>query len=512
MNVTLVEPNIGYSPLLNLGLAYLISAVEKKHDFSLIDLTFQWKNYLDYFKHYILIQKPDIIGFSVNSYNYYTGLKLANFTKKIYPHAHIVFGGVHPTIAPEEVIQEAAIDSICIGEGETSFPQFLDKLEKGEDPEVDGFWFKGRSGEIIRNRLKPFEIDLNTLPFVNWDHWDIKRYLATNFVHTGTGGLLHLASRGCPNNCNFCSVHVIRKAVPGNYYRTRKAENIIEEIKSNLIKYWDIGFRGVNMHDGLFGADWGQFEQFCSLYRKERLNEILPWSCMTRPEIVTERWCQLAANAGCAKVSIGIETANQYLRNKVYRKPTTDKQIEEAIANLEKYDIHYLFLMMIGCPEESKETIRQNMRFIKRHKPIEVRMPFCQPHPKTDYSKLVGKVLDDTDKELVFLKGDDICRAGTQYLTKGQLNAAIFHFRIWWVCKWIKEDFLRFGFRFLADLMTYLLNGKVRPLPFMHPYTYKVIRTRAHLDYYLGTWKKKHGIAVDSLNLDMLIRKYPNIK
>jgi radical SAM superfamily enzyme YgiQ (UPF0313 family) len=505
MKVTLVDPNVGYSPTLNIALAYIISSIEEKHSTRLIDLTFQWKNYIRYFENNLLKEKPDILGFCVNSFNFSIGLKLASLAKKIYPDIHIVFGGVHPTICPDEVIQQPFIDSICIGEGESSFPEFLDKLEKEQEPRVDGFWFKDKTGGIVRNQLRPFEPNLDTLPFPNWDYWDIEKYLYNNHVYTGPGGLIHLTSRGCPYNCNFCSAPLIRKSVPGNYYRVRSAENVIEEINKNIKKYWHLGFKGLDIHDGYFGANWQQFEKFCNLYKKEGLNRVMPWACMTRPDVVTERWAQLAASAGCEKVNMGIETANEFLRNEFYRKQTSDKQIEQAIANLEKYGIHYLFLMIAGCPAESRETIKQSIDFIKRYSPIEVRMHFCQPHPKTDCARIVGTVIDDTDKEFAFLKGDDVCRMRTKYLSIKELNMLIFSFRVWWVLRWIKYDLSNFGFRFIADIIKYVFNiGGIRHIPLRHPHTYKVIKARTHLKYNFDLSKKRHGIKADNYNKKLL--------
>jgi len=494
----LVDPNVGYAPLPNLGLAYLIASIEDNHSVSFLDLTFEWKNYMAYFERRLRESKPDIIGFSVSSFSFPLGLKLARLTRKIFPHLHIVFGGVHPTISPEEVIRYSFVDSVCIGEGERSFLEFLNKLETDKEPDVEGFWFKDTKGNIVRNKLRPFDPDLDALPFPNWDYWDIEKYMGVNSVYTGVGGLMHITSRGCRYNCNFCSVHRIRECVPGTYYRVRSAASIIEEIKINIQKYWDIGFRGVDFFDGLFGADWKQFEQLCYLYKKEGFHKILPWACMTRADVVTEHWARLASQAGCMKFNFGVETADEKLRNIFYRKQLSNERIEQTIKTLERYDIHYLFLMMIGCPGESKETVKKSVDFIKRHSPIEVRMPFCQPYPGTDYSKAIGIAIDDTGRDFKFLKGDDLCRTGTAYLSVKKLNQIIWLFRIGWVFKWIIADIRKAGFRFILDLMKYLFNvGGIRKIPLRHPYTYKVIKARTHLKYYFDEWKKRHGIKIE---------------
>lgn len=494
MNVTLVEPNIGYSPLLNLGLAYIISSVERKHSVRLIDLTFQRKNYLRYFKDSLLKEKPDLLGFSITNFSLFTAVKLAEFAKKIYPDMHVIFGGPHTAIAPEEVIQQPVVDSICLGEGESSFLEFLEALEQGREPHMNGIWFKDRAGQILRNPMRPFETDLESIPLVNWDYFDVKRYLASNFVFTGPGGLTHFSSRGCFYNCNFCSVHVIKKAVPGTYYRVRDPEKLIEEIQLNIKKYWKVGFRGVSFHDALFGAQWQQFEKFCSLYIKAGLHKLLPWSCATRAEFVTERWARLAAQAGCVKVNLGVETANEQLRRRIYNKPLTNKQIESAVNNLEKNDIFYVFFFMMGFPEETRETVQENFDFIRSHCPIEVRMPFCQPLPKTDYTSMLGRPLDDSGKELALFKGHDLCRAESKYLSTKELKKLMLQHRFWWISKWLMGDLFRFGPRFVIDILKYICNIKgERPLPLLHPYTYKLIKAHTHLKYSVELWKKRHG-------------------
>lgn len=493
MNIMLVDVNIGYSPIPNLGLAYLVAALEKKHRVSFLDLTFQWKNHRDYFTRELERVKPDLIGFSVYSLNFVAGVRLAKLAKKIRPDIHVSFGGAHPTVNPEEVIRCSWIDSVCIGEGGNSFPEYLDKLEKTEKPLVDGVWHRDTNGKFIRTPMVCLEENLDKFPFPSWDHWDIERYLSINHVFTGPGGLMHLSSRGCFNNCNFCSVHVIRKAGRGKHYRIRSAENIIAEIKRNLDKYYDKGFRGVDMHDALFGADWKQFRDFCSLYIKEGLHKILPWSCMTRADVVTGRWAGLAKEAGCIKVNIGVESADERIRNDFYRKNISDHSIKQAIKNFESNDIHYLLFMTNGCTEDSRETINKNINFIKRYSPIEARMPFTQAYPETDYTKTACYATNDKNREFEFFKGDDICRSGTKHLSAKELKRMVWFFHICWLFKWVRDDFKKSGFCFPLDIIKYIFNIRgVRKIQLNHPYIYKIIKARTHLRYYFNVWKKKH--------------------
>jgi len=95
---------------------------------------------LDYYQ-------PDIVGFSVMTVGYNLTKKLAYVVKN--KGIKVIFGGIHPTIAPEQTIAESFVDFICIGEGEISCVNFLNKYFMGEDyTHVKGIYL----GKSYKNR------------------------------------------------------------------------------------------------------------------------------------------------------------------------------------------------------------------------------------------------------------------------------------------------------------------------------------------------------------------------
>ena len=225
MNILLVNPNlplqskVGDYELPNIGLAYLISSVELKHTVRLIDTTFHVKNYQEYILEKIKDFHPDVVGFSTTTFNFKNSLKLAQFIKEAIPDPdiHFVWGGIHPTLASEETLAEPLVDAICIGEGEISFLAYLDKIAAGQQPyDVEGIWFKDKQSNVVKNKLRPFIQDLDSLPFPSWDHFETKKYLEFS-----RRGFMFLASRGCPFSCTFCSSPAVGKLIPGKYHRTR---------------------------------------------------------------------------------------------------------------------------------------------------------------------------------------------------------------------------------------------------------------------------------------------------
>ena len=306
MKVTLINCNL-QDKVPNIGLAYLVSSIEHRHDVKLVDLIFNSKDYLKILREN-LKDKPDIVGFSVTSFTFQNALFMARFIKEIYPDTPLILGGVHPTLVPEETIQHPLVDAICIGEGERSFLEYLNALEKGQEPMVPGIWHKDRKGNITRNAPRPFNEDLDDIPFPNWDRWDVDLYLESSVLVTGS--LYVLASRGCPYDCSYCSCHALRNIAEGRYYRTRSAENVIKEIKINIDKYADKGLKALYVCDDIFGLDKRFLKEFSDLYIKEGLNKRLPWGCQTRCDIVTDEWARQTRRAGCFLVSLGIESGD----------------------------------------------------------------------------------------------------------------------------------------------------------------------------------------------------------
>lgn len=66
-------------------------------------------------------QSPDLVAISVLTPAYSSALKVAKIAKKIDENIPVVFGGVHPTVLPEESIKNGNVDLVVRGEGEYTF-------------------------------------------------------------------------------------------------------------------------------------------------------------------------------------------------------------------------------------------------------------------------------------------------------------------------------------------------------------------------------------------------------
>src|SRR5688572_28832700 len=74
----------------------------------------------------------DLVGMSLMTNTFHRASVLTETLRKAGVRAPIIWGGTHPTVAPDESLTVA--DMICVGEGEEPMLQLIERLEAGKDP------------------------------------------------------------------------------------------------------------------------------------------------------------------------------------------------------------------------------------------------------------------------------------------------------------------------------------------------------------------------------------------
>ena len=486
MKVSFIHPNLYGELITNIGLAYLMTVTQSAHQVSFIDLAFHRTNWEKYVKWMITKNHPDVIAVSCLTFNFSIGLKIISLIKEMDPTIPTIFGGIHPTLLPEEVLSYKAVDAICIGEGEETFPEYLEHLEKNISLNgVKGIWFK-EDGKIIRNELRPLVSNLDNLPVPNWDLWEIEKYL-TIAPHSKT--IEMLGSRGCPYSCTYCSNYALRQLLPGKYVRFRSAENIVSEIKILKEKYGRKGFRFIEFWDEIFGMNKKILEQFRKLYIEEGLNKEIFWVCNNRADLVTESWARLAKSAGCMLVQMGVEAGNEKIRNQIYHKNVSTEQIINATRILNRNDIMMRFNLMLGGPGENISTMEESVHIVDQLKPESFFFSIFQPLPKTEILKKINELQGDINYNgwnnnpdfwqksllnLPNLKSKDIVKFKRKITLKYIWN-------YFWLGLRLRN------FTFIKDILKFLLIIKPRYhvlLQFLMVYTIR--------QYQIGDWIKRN--------------------
>jgi len=264
-----------------------------------------------------------------------------NLNRKIKEEFNVfsVFGGPLPTLSPE-IINKPGVDGVCIGEGEYALLGLVNNLAEGKSITNIANWWIKKEGQIFRSSSGPLIKDLDTLPFVDRTLFHI------------TYEMFILTSRGCPYRCSYCSER--------NEFRRRSVDNVIEELRE--VKS-STHARFLRFVDSTFNISLPWLREFSEKYKKEIG---LPFCCNVRADLVTPESIKCLKEAGCFFVSMGIETANDYLRNEVLKKDLTKEQIISAIEIIKRYKLRLLTYNMLCIPfsslEDDLETLRLNIQ------------------------------------------------------------------------------------------------------------------------------------------------------
>ncbi|MDD5773569.1 MAG: radical SAM protein [bacterium] len=312
----------------------------------------------------ILESRPDLIAFSVLTYNYQWASRMAQGLKKKLPQVPIVFGGHHPTLLPERVIKDDFVDFLVVGEGEYALLDLANALEKGGDcHNIENVWSK-KDGKIISNPVRKLIEDLDVIPLPDKELF--QKYIPSQDEY------IIISGRGCPFRCTFCCNPVWHKIYEGKgrFVRKRSVANVIEELKVNKKKY---GFKTIYFADEAFTWNSEWIRQFAESYGKQIQ---VPFKCVCHPLQLDEEIVGLLKKAGCYAVEIGIQTIDEELKRSLLRRTESNTEVKEAIERCHKYGLTIIADHIFGLPGDKEEFLEKAACFYSQ----------VRPHRITDYT------------------------------------------------------------------------------------------------------------------------------
>ncbi|MEE9294712.1 MAG: radical SAM protein [Phycisphaerae bacterium] len=334
------------------------------------------------------LRDADLIGMSLMTNTFYRASVLTQTIRAAGIKAPIIWGGTHPTVAPDESLEIA--DMICIGEGEQAMLELAESLEAGRDPTTIGGLSFRVDGRVIRNEVAPLHKELDEYPFPDYDldtHW-VK--VKDHFEPAAPGnlrGALHRyrieSTRGCPYPCTFCNNAALLRVYKGkgSWVRKRSNENVIREIEQARARFPTI--ECVDIVDDLFFVrSETDIEDFVRHY-KERVN--LPIDLDAFPNTITRTKVNLLARLPISVISMGIQSGSQDTLKNIYQRPTPTEKIVEGINALADNRIPAEYHYIVNNPFEPDRNRIETLRFAASYHrgPAVVRIFPLQFYPGT---------------------------------------------------------------------------------------------------------------------------------
>lgn len=318
---------------------------------------------------------PDVVGFSLttNQRKYLDRYSIAISRKN---KVLQVAGGIHPTVDPMDVLSLDSIRGVCIGEGERTFVNLLERVDAGDSVfDTDGFWWRMQEGTIKQNPVPPLDPDLSKLPYPDYSIFDVSRINEAN-----SGLMAMMVTRGCPYECSYCCNHALRSIYPNkkDYVRVPPVEYALGMVKNNLSSYPRV--KGIIFIDDLLVMNKEWFKEFIGRYRYEIG---LPYTCNLRVEYVTEDICSLLKKSGCTLAQLGVETGSDWLRRYLLNRRMTNQQIINAFQLLRHFGIPTFSYNILGFPFETKVLMEETLSINKRIQPNSGVVYYFFPYPGT---------------------------------------------------------------------------------------------------------------------------------
>ncbi|MCL5257386.1 MAG: radical SAM protein [Chloroflexi bacterium] len=342
----------------------------------------------------------------------------------------VVLGGMHPTLLPDESLEQEHVDAVVRGEGEATWLELCERLESGASLHgVVGLSFR-EEGCVVHNPDRPPILDVDSLPYPAYELFKMERY--TNLQphvdeHKGKSFSL-LTARGCPYRCSYCP-HVFPRR-----WRGRSPESVIGEWK-HLVE--DLGAREIGILDDSFNVNRQRVADICHLLIKEKLDHI-PWIVINgmRANVADYEMLRLMKEAGCKRVAFGVESGNQDVLDRVVGKHLKLEQVSEAFAAAKRARLESIGFFILGLPGDTEGTMDETIDFACKLNPEVANFFVATPFPGTHMYEIIrqgGRLLTDSWDDFFILDGR--ARFEMDGLTAGVVEG-----------KW-REAYRRFYFR-----------------------------------------------------------------
>lgn len=280
------------------------------------------------------LRQYDVVGIGSLTNTIREAYRLADACKR--PGNTVVMGGPHVTFMAEEAL--AHCDFAVIGEGDATFPALVTALANGDPADsIPGLAYRLPNGDVH------FTGPADAVDYANLPSPD---FSLSPQVDPARLPPILVTSRGCPNDCTFCSV----TAMFGRGYRFKRNEQVIAELRPIL-------HRSVCFGDDNFCAHPRRAK---SLLRDMIAQDAVPlrWSAQMCIEAADDdELLGLMQETRCRIVYVGVESVNDETLKK-YGKPHGVEAIGRSVENLHRHNIGIHGMFVVDA-DDRLETVRE---------------------------------------------------------------------------------------------------------------------------------------------------------
>lgn len=323
-------------------------------------------------------KSPKVIGMTATSFNLDTINEWSSWAFD--NNIDVIVGGPHATIYPMDIFKKChGVNYVVRGEGDLIITELLEDILTKQTRKLDGVCYRIGNDIFISEEIIRID-DLSAIPLASFRGLPIKNYWCPDAKRKPM--ITVQLSRGCPNNCSFCSSTFFQ----GRRIRYHNFEDII-----NHLEYVnkDLGVKELSFVDDSFTANKKMAIKICEGIIERNLD--VTWFCNIRADMITDELAKIMKKAGCHQAYIGFESGNQDMLNSV-NKGTKLKDYYEGSRILSENGINISAGFIVGLPGETEQTVDDSIRLANEIKPYRIQF--------TRFTPLPGSALQDYKSEL----------------------------------------------------------------------------------------------------------------
>ncbi len=307
----------------------------------------------------IINEKPDVVAFSCYIWNITKTLEICRIIRRNY-ECKIVLGGPEAAYRPKDILKKYEFaDFVLLGEGEWTFPDFLDNLN-GDLSLAAGLTYR-KNEEIITIPEKEYR-DSPPSPFND------------EFFEHLNGRISYIeTARGCPYRCAFC---LSGRCSPLRFFD-------LHRVKNDIIRLSNSGTQTVKFVDRTFNANTKRANDIL-LFIKENYGKGIPRNVCFHFEIagdiLKESTLDILSSMphGAVQLEIGMQSFNEETLKTINRKTDTKKLVENIKKLISFKNMHIHIDLIAGLTGEDLESFKNSFNIAYSLKAQMLQMGFLK--------------------------------------------------------------------------------------------------------------------------------------
>ncbi len=291
----------------------------------------------------------------------------------------ILVVGSHASALPKDVLKHSSIDIALTNEGVYALHTLLEikYLKDAIMPNIKGIAYRDDQGNIIVNpaeRIVPQDRMVHDLPGYAWDLLPYMRapgdlyrahYWHTSYLDDNRSPFAAMyTSFGCKFKCQFCMINILNRtdmredAVSSdfNVMRYWPADFMIKQFEELVEKH---GITNIRLSDEMFFLNKDHYQPLIRELEQRRY-PLNMWA-YSRVDTCKKDWLEQFKKVGINWLALGIESANQTVRQEITKGSFKDVNIRDIVSLIKGAGINVVGNYIFGFPEETMENLQETL-------------------------------------------------------------------------------------------------------------------------------------------------------